>query len=236
MTKLIRNAFRVSDTSNKSNWLRAAVLGSNDGIISIAGLVIGVSEAAQSKDAVLAAGIAGIVAGVISMAVGEYISVRTQRDMEEASLSQERLDLADYPKEELEDLVSAYEKEGLEPNIAETVAKEFTQANAFMAHAETDFHIDPNHLTNPWKSVIASSIAFIASALIPLSAIMLSNNNYAILVVFTSVILALIVTGTLTARVSGTSTFRSTLRIVIGGTIAMIVTYVAGVLFRVAGV
>ena len=236
MIKLKRNLFKGPNAYKQSSWLRAAVLGSNDGIISIAGLVIGVLEATQSKEAVFTAGIAGIIAGVISIAVGEYISVKTQRDMEESSLAKERQNLVNYPKEELEDLVSAYEKEGLKPNIAETVATEFTEANAFMAHAEADLHIDPNHLINPWKSVVASSISFVLSALIPLSAIMLCPQTYSVLAVFVSVIIALTITGTLTAKISGANTLRSTLRIVIGGTIAMVATYIAGILFRVAGV
>lgn len=230
----IKNKSRSFNTNARSNWLRAAVLGSNDGIISIAGLVIGVSEAAQSKDAVLAAGIAGIIAGVISMGISEYISVRTQRDMEEALLAKERLDLASHPKEELADLVSAYEKEGLKPSVAETVAAEFTEASAFVTHAEVDLHIDPNHLTNPWKSVFASAAAFIISALIPLSVMMLSASNCAALITFTAVVVALIITGILTARISGANVFRSTLRIVVGGAIAMSVTYLVGALFRIA--
>ena len=222
--------------SQQSNWLRAAVLGSNDGIISIAGLVIGVAGATQSKTAILTAGLAGIVAGALSMAVGEYVSVSTQRDTENALLAKEKRDLVEYPQEELADLVSAYESDGLEPKIAKAVAVELTKVNAFAVHADVDLHIDPKNLTNPWSAVLASAGSFVVGAIIPLIIIMLPVGEYTVVVTFVSVILALTLTGILSARISGANVFKSTLRIVLGGAIAMTVTYVIGNLFKIIGV
>ena len=222
--------------SQQSNWLRAAVLGSNDGIISIAGLVIGVAGATQSKTAILTAGLAGIVAGALSMAVGEYVSVSTQRDTENALLAKEKRDLVEYPQEELADLVSAYESDGLEPKIAKAVAVELTKVNAFAVHADVDLHIDPKNLTNPWSAVLASAGSFVVGAIIPLIIIMLPVGEYTVVVTFVSVILALTLTGILSARISGANVFKSTLRIVLGGAIAMAVTYVIGNLFKVIGI
>ncbi len=222
--------------SQQSNWLRAAVLGSNDGIISIAGLVIGVAGATQSKTAILTAGLAGIVAGALSMAVGEYVSVSTQRDTENALLAKEKRDLVEYPQEELADLVSAYESDGLEPKIAKAVAVELTKVNAFAVHADVDLHIDPKNLTNPWSAVLASAGSFVVGAIIPLIIIMLPVGEYTVVVTFVSVILALTLTGILSSRISGANVFKSTLRIVLGGAIAMTVTYVIGNLFKIIGV
>ncbi len=236
--KIVKSKYKpyAKNTNEKSSWLRAAVLGSNDGIISIAGLVIGVASATHSKTAVLTAGLAGIVAGALSMAAGEYVSVSTQRDTENALLAQEKQDLAQYPKEELNDLISAYEADGLEPKIARTVAVELTKANAFTVHADVDFHIDPKNLTNPWSSVIASAGSFVAGALIPLIVIMIPVETYTVPITFMSVIVALIVTGILSAKISGTANiFKSTLRVVAGGAIAMIVTYAIGNIFKVIG-
>ena len=222
----------VNDTNEKANWLRAAVLGSNDGIISIAGLVIGVSEATQSKAAVITAGLAGIIAGAISLGAGEYVSVCSQRDMENALLSKEKSDLIKYPKEEYNDLVLAYEDDGMKPKMAKAVATELTESNAFITHAEVDLHIDPDHLTSPWSSVIASTLSFIIGALIPLSAIMLPVGDFTLIIVSVAVVVALSITGVLTAKLSGASIAKSTLRVVAGGVLAMIVTYLAGYLFR----
>ena len=221
--------------NKQENRLRAAVLGANDGIVSIAGLVIGVAEASQSKTAILTAGLAGIIAGALSMAVGEYISVSTQRDTEKAMLAEERRDLKYHPKEELADLAVIYEDEGLTKKTAKTVAAEFTKADAFTAHAESELHIDPNNLTNPWSSMLASAGSFTIGALIPLVAIMLPIGVFTVPVTFISVIFALTIAGIISAKQSGADIRKSTLRVVVGGTIAMVVTYVIGNIFRVVG-
>lgn len=227
-----RNTIGKVDTRGQSNWLRAAVLGSNDGIISIAGLVVGVASATQSKSAILIAGLAGIVAGAMSMAAGEYLSVSAQRDTENALLANERKDLVDHPEEELADLVSAYKSEGMDPKIAKVVALELTESNAFATHAEVDLDIDPKHLTKPWSAVFASASSFVVGSLIPLAAVLISVEKYTVVIIFVSVIFALIITGIISAKISGANVFKTTSRVVLGGAIAMIVTYVIGNLFK----
>jgi VIT1/CCC1 family predicted Fe2+/Mn2+ transporter len=224
-----------TNLNKRENRLRAAVLGANDGIVSIAGLVIGVAEVTQSKSAILTAGLAGIVAGALSMAVGEYISVSTQRDTEKALLAGERRDLRDHPKEELSGLETIFEDEGLSKKTATKVAKEFTRADAFTAHAEAELHIDPKDLTNPWTSLLASAGSFILGSTIPLIAIMLPIGAFSVPATFVSVIIALIIAGTISAKMSGANILKSTLRVVIGGTIAMVVTYIIGNIFRITG-
>jgi VIT1/CCC1 family predicted Fe2+/Mn2+ transporter len=221
--------------NKKENRLRAAVLGANDGIVSIAGLVIGVAEAAQSKSAILTAGLAGIIAGAMSMAVGEYISVSTQRDTEESLLNEEKLDLKNHPKEELDDLVSIYKAEGLDLKTANSVAKELTKADALAVHADVDLHIDPKHLTNPWVSMIASASSFIVGSLIPLVAIMLPVGDFSVPVTFGAVVVALAIAGVLSARASGSNIRKSTIRVIVGGMIAMSVTYIIGNIFHTTG-
>ncbi|MEI6228751.1 MAG: VIT family protein [Candidatus Saccharibacteria bacterium] len=222
--------------NKQENRLRAAVLGANDGIVSIAGLVIGVAEATQSKTAILTAGLAGIIAGAMSMAVGEYVSVSTQRDTEEAMLNKERKDLRNHPQEELEDLANIYQSEGLSRKTAENVARELSVKHALEAHADVDLHIDIKNLTNPWSSMLASAGSFVLGSVIPLAAIMLPVGNLTTPVTFGAVIVALIVAGILSAKASGANIRRSTLRVVAGGIIAMVVTYVIGNIFKVAGV
>jgi len=224
------------DLNKRENRLRAAVLGANDGIVSIAGLVIGVAEVTQSKTAIFTAGLAGIIAGAMSMAVGEYVSVSTQRDTESALLSVEKSDLINHPQKELEDLASVYENEGLNSGTAMSVAKELTKADAFTAHAEAELHIDPKRLTNPWSSMLASAGSFIFGALIPLITIMLPIGIYKVPATFISVIAALTLVGFLSAKASNSDIRKSITRVVVGGIIAMSVTYIIGNVFRVAGI
>jgi VIT1/CCC1 family predicted Fe2+/Mn2+ transporter len=233
----IRSRFHrnSADLSGKTNWLKAGVLGSNDGIISISGLVIGVASATDSKTAVLTAGLAGIAAGALSIAVGEYLSVSIQRDSENTLLAGEKRELRIHPKEELNDLVSVYVSEGLSVKEAEVVARELTKANALAAHADVDYHLDTKHLTSPWASVFASAGSFIVGAFIPLIFIMLPTKEYTVQVAFISVIIALIVTGIISAKMSGVGIIKPTLRVVIGGAAAMTITYMLGNLIRLAG-
>jgi VIT1/CCC1 family predicted Fe2+/Mn2+ transporter len=227
--KHVATRFNRNRTNERSNALRAAVLGANDGIISIAGLVIGIAAATSSKQLVLTAGVAGIVAGAMSIAVGEYVSVSTQRDVEKSLLEQERKALREQPDEELELLTEELEVEGVRPYKSKHIAQELTTANAYLVHAATDFHIDPRHLTNPWSSVIASACAFVLGALIPLGFIMLPTGQFTEIVVFISVVVALTISGIFSSIVSESSRkISSTLRVVAGGVIAMTVTYTLG--------
>ena len=154
----------MANATHKLNWLRASVLGANDGIVSIAGLVLGVAGATNSGTAILAAGIAGIVAGAISMAAGEYISVSSSRDTEKAILEDEHYQLKNFPKRELEELIAIYRERGLTEKTAELVAKELSKKDVFAAHAHMELSIDPNNLTNPWHAAFASAGAFLLGA------------------------------------------------------------------------
>jgi VIT1/CCC1 family predicted Fe2+/Mn2+ transporter len=221
---------------SKLNWLRASVLGANDGIVSIAGLVVGVAGVTNSTGVIFTAGMAGIIAGAISMAAGEYVSVSSSRDTERALLAKEKHELATYPKEELAELIAIYEKKGLSKDTATLVGKELTKHDAFTAHVEAELGIDPNNLTNPWHAAFASAAAFLVGAIIPLTAIMLPPEAFRIPVAFIAVLGALVITGTVSAKVGEANILRAVIRVVSGGALAMIVTYAVGKMFGVSGV
>lgn len=220
----------------KLNWLRAAVLGANDGIVSIAALVVGVAGATNSISAIFTAGIAGILAGALSMAAGEYVSVSSQRDTEKVLIEKERDELATRPDAELEELTKLYENKGLTHATAITVAQELTAHDAFAAHLEAELHIDPKKLVNPWQAAFASAASFFAGAVLPMLAIVIPPEGWRIPVTFASVILALAVTGSLSAYAGGANKTRAVVRVVFGGVFAMTVTYMIGKLFSVTGI
>jgi VIT1/CCC1 family predicted Fe2+/Mn2+ transporter len=216
------------------NWLRAGVLGANDGIVSTAGLVIGVAAATTDRGAILTAGLAGLAAGAMSMAAGEYVSVSTQRDTERALLAKERRELAEMPEEELAELAALYEQRGLSPALAQKVAVELTEHDALAAHAEVELGIDPNALTNPWHAAWASMLAFTVGALLPLIAILLPTPTGRIPLTAASVVIALALTGWISARMGGAALRPAVVRNVGGGAVAMAVTYAIGSLVGVA--
>ena len=210
------------------NWLRAGVLGANDGIVSTAGLVIGVAAATTERAAILTAGLAGLAAGAMSMAAGEYVSVSTQRDTEQALLAKERRELREMPEEELAELTDLYEARGLSPDLAHQVALQLTQHDALAAHAEVELGIDPEELTNPWHAAWASMAAFTVGALLPLAAILLPPPGGRVAVTAASVVVALALTGWLSATLGGARLRPAVLRNVAGGVLAMAVTYAIG--------
>jgi VIT1/CCC1 family predicted Fe2+/Mn2+ transporter len=221
-------------SGSKLNWLRASVLGANDGIVSISGLVVGVAGATSSKNAIMIAGLAGVLAGALSMAAGEYVSVSTQRDTEKALLAKEAWELENMPKEELAELTAIYQHKGLKRSTAELVAKELTAHDAFAAHVDAELGIDPDDLTNPWHAAFASAAAFTAGAIIPMAAILLPPANLRVPVTFIALLIALAVTGVVSAKVGGSSPKKATIRVVLGGALAMAVTYGIGQLFSVS--
>lgn len=225
-----------SGHGSRLNWLRAGVLGANDGIVSISGLVIGVAGATDNSGIILTAGVAGIVAGAISMAAGEYVSVSSQRDSEHALLAKEKYELKNFPKEELEELAGLYEAKGMKKSTAMLVAKELTEHDAFAAHIDAELGIDPANLTNPWHAALASALAFLIGAVIPIIAILLPSAGMRVPVTFISVLVALALTGILSAKIGGSSTVKATIRVVLGGVLAMIVTYSIGRFFGMQGV
>lgn len=210
------------------NSLRAAVLGANDGIVSTAGIVIGVAGATSDPFAILTAGIAGLTAGALSMAVGEYVSVSAQRDTEQALLDVERRELAEMPEEELAELAGLYVRKGLDPDLAHEVAMQLHAHDALAAHAETELGIDPDELTNPWVAAVSSAVAFTVGSVLPLLAIVLAPAAMKVPVTVGAVAAALVLTGFLSARAGGTSSIRAMLRNVGGGLLAMGITYGIG--------
>jgi len=218
----------VGSVSSKLNWLRAGVLGANDGIISTAGIVVGVAAATAARGPILTAGIAGLVAGAVSMALGEYVSVSTQRDTEQALLSKERDELRDEPAAELDELDALYEAKGLSTATARTVAEELTDHDAFTAHAEVELGIDPEELTNPWHAALSSALSFTFGALLPLIAILLPPTALRIPVTFVAVLTALVITGSVSARLGKAPPGRAVIRNVVGGGLALAITYAVG--------
>lgn len=216
--------------ANRLNWLRAGVLGANDGIVSTAGIVMGVAGATDDRTAIAIAGVAGLVAGALSMAAGEYVSVSTQRDSEMALLAKEERELREEPEEELAELADIFVGKGLSERLAREVAEELTAHDALRAHAEAELGIDPDHLTNPWHAAWASMIAFTVGAFLPLLTITMVPESARILVTVAAVTLALALTGWTSARLGYGPAGRAVLRNMAGGLFAMLATYAVGAL------
>lgn len=216
------------------NWLRAAVLGANDGIVSTSSIILGVAGATSSKHTIFIAGLAGLVAGAFSMAVGEYVSVSSQSDAEKAFIAREKYLLESRPEAELKQLAEAYKAKGLSSHTAQEVAEELTKQNALKAHLEIHSGPDPEDLNSPTHAAIASMLSFTAGALIPLLAAVFSPDGVRIPVVFVAVLVALVVTGYGSATVGGASRRRAILRVVLGGAAAMVLTYLVGRIFGTA--
>ncbi|MPZ82042.1 MAG: VIT family protein [Actinophytocola sp.] len=215
------------------NWLRAGVLGANDGIVSVAGLVVGVAGATTDRTAIMIAGVASLVAGALSMAGGEYVSVSTQRDTEQAALRLERYELETMPEAEERELAGIYEDKGLSPELAAEVARELTEYDALEAHAEAELGIDPDELTSPWHAAWASLVAFTCGGLLPLIAIALPPVSLRVSACAAAVVVGLVVTGWLSARLGNAPIGRAVARNVGVGALTMVVTYLVGLLFGV---
>lgn len=212
------------------NWLRAGVLRANDGIVSVAALVVGVAGATTDTGALFTAGIAGLVGGAISMALGEYVSVSSQRDSERALIAKERGELRDMPDQELDELAQLYRDRGLSEATARQVALELTAHDALSAHLEVELHIDQDDLVNPWHAALSSAVSFTVGALLPLLAILLPPPEWRVPVTFAAVLLALAATGTIAARLGGAPRARAAMRLVLGGALALAVTWLIGTL------
>lgn len=219
---------------SKLNWVRAAVLGANDGIVSVSAIILGVAGATNNRAAIFTAGLAGLVAGALSMAVGEYVSVSSQRDTEEVYINREKYRLEHYPKEEFDELVETYKGKGLSAKTAEQVVSELTKGDAVRAHLDAELSLDEADLNSPIQAALASLVSFTIGAIIPLVAAVLASSGVRFLVTFLAVIAALILTGFTSASVNKTPRARAVVRNVIGGALAMIVTYGIGYLFGTA--
>ena len=216
--------------ASRLNWLRAGVLGANDGIVSVAALVVGVAAATTDSGVILIAGVASLLAGAISMALGEYVSVSSQRDSERALIAKETWELENEPEEELAELAGFYVAKGLSAQTAQQVAIELTKHDALAAHLEVELHITADDVSNPWHAAYASAIAFTVGAALPLLAVLLPPAEWRIGATFVAVLVALVITGWLSAHLGSSPKPRAIARIVIGGILALAVTYVIGAL------
>ena len=226
----LEHGFEPHDAASNSklNWLRAGVLGANDGIVSIAALMVGVAAATSDPAALLLTGVAGLSAGAISMALGEYVSVSSQRDSEKAWINKERRELEEFPEEELEELVALYEAQGLKPATARQVAVEMTEVDALKTHLDIELGINQEELTNPLHAAISSAIAFFAGAILPLLAVLLVPGDAKIPATVAASLIALALTGGVGAYIGGAPVPRAILRVTIGGAAALAVTYFIG--------
>ncbi|WP_426624131.1 VIT1/CCC1 transporter family protein [Leifsonia sp. McL0607] len=215
--------------AQRLNWLRAGVLGANDGIVSVAAVVVGVASATSSVPAIVTAGLAALVGGAISMALGEYVSVSSQRDSEHALIAKERRELAEMPEEELAELTGLYEAKGLKPETARQVAIELTEHDALAAHLSAELGIDQEDVVSPWHAAFASAIAFTIGGILPMLTI-LTPASIRIPLTFVIVLIALAVTGYVAAWIGGSSPGRAMVRVVIGGALALAATFAIGAL------
>jgi len=233
MSKITIDNYLDTHYIHRSNWLRAAVLGANDGIISISSLAIGVTAANSTRDAILLATVAGLVAGALSMAAGEYVSVSSQTDIERSDIEREKKELEERPEEELGILAQIYERRGLKKETAALVAKELTEADALGAHVRDELGITELTQANPIQAALASGAAFTAGGFLPLLVIILVPLTQMEIALYSVTIAALIVLGAVAARTGGSSFKRGILRVVIWGTIAMGLSALVGFLFGV---
>ena len=224
----------AAGVTGRLNWLRAGVLGANDGIVSVAGLVVGVAGATPDRGPIFTAGVAGLVAGAVSMALGEYVSVSSQRDSEAALIAEERRELAESPAEELAELTAIYQAKGLKPETARQVAIELTQHDPLAAHVDAELGMDPEDLTSPGQAAVASAIAFTLGALLPLVAILLPPLHLRVPVTAAVVLAALALAGATSARIGRSSVRLAVARIVLGGSVGLALTYGIGQLFGTA--
>lgn len=217
--------------AQRMNWLRAGVLGANDGIVSTAAVVVGVAGATTEVVPVLLAGAAALVGGAISMALGEYVSVSSQRDSERALIQKERRELEDDPEAEFKELTGLYQEQGLTPATAHLVAEELTEHDALTAHLAVELNIDQEDVVSPWHAAFASLIAFTIGAVLPLVTILLLPHPARIVWTFVAVLIALAVTGYIAAWIGGSDRWLAVLRLVIGGALALGATFLVGSLF-----
>jgi VIT1/CCC1 family predicted Fe2+/Mn2+ transporter len=217
--------------SQRIGWLRAAVLGANDGIVSTASLIVGVAAAGTARQGILIAGLAGLVAGAMSMAAGEYVSVSSQKDTEAADLERERRELEAEPERELQELQGIYESRGLEPDLALRVAEQLTARGALAAHARDELGFTEVSTARPIQAALASAGTFAVGAALPLVAAALVPRSSTVPVVATSSLVFLAVLGTLAAGVGGANRWRGALRVLFWGALAMALTTLVGRLF-----
>lgn len=222
--------------AQRLNWLRAGVLGANDGIVSVAAIGVGVAGATTATGPILTASLAALVGGAISMALGEYVSVSGQRDSEHALIEKERRELEETPDEELAELAGLYQAKGLSRETALTVANELTAHDALAAHLSIELNIDQDDVVSPWHAAFASAVAFLVGGVIPLITILLPPQQFRVPVTFIVVLFALAATGLISAHLGGAGRVRAAARVVIGGALALVATFTIGALLGTSGV
>ena len=220
--------------AGRMNWLRAGVLGADDGIVSVAGIVVGVAGATSSRGAIFTAGMAGLVAGAVSMALGEYVSVSSQRDSEHALVDLEKQELATSADCETTELAGIYRAKGLSASTAAIVASELMAHDALGAHLDAELNLDPNDTASPVQAAAASAFAFTLGALLPLLAMMVSPAGVRVPITVIAVLVALGAAGAASASIGGSSPRVAVLRIVIGGAAGLAFTYAVGHFFGTA--
>lgn len=223
---------------SRAGWLRAAVLGADDGIVSTAALVLGVAASDASRAATLTAGLAGLVAGAMSMAVGEYVSVSSQRDVEQADLARERAELAADPEAELDELTRIYERRGLSATLAREVAVELskgTAADRLAVHARDELGLTDEMLARPLQAAVASAMSFSLGAAIPIIVLFLSSRSLRVALIATTALAALALLGFVGASAGGARRDRASLRVLVGGAAAMAATTLIGRLVGAVG-
>jgi VIT1/CCC1 family predicted Fe2+/Mn2+ transporter len=218
---------------NRSGWLRAGVLGANDGILSTASIIIGVAAASSTRDPILLAGVAGLVAGALSMAAGEYVSVSSQTDVEKSDLAREKQELIDTPQEELLELAKIYKGRGLKTETALEVARQLTAHNALEAHARDELGIHEMTEAKPLQAALSSGVAFTVGGFLPVLVAFLAPLKGMEYIQYTFAILFLAVLGIVAARAGGSNPIKAVLRITFWGTLAMGLTALIGYLFQV---
>lgn len=221
--------------AQRLNWLRAGVLGANDGIVSVAAIVVGVAGATTAASSVFTAGMAGLIGGAVSMALGEYVSVSSQRDSEHALIEKEKRELAEQPEEELAELAGLYEQRGISAATARQVAIELTERDALRAHLSTELNIDIDDVVSPWLAAFSSAVAFLVGGILPMLAIMLPPDPLRVPVTFVTVIAALGITGVVGAALGGSPKLRAAVRLIVGGAAALLVTFAIGSLLGTSG-
>jgi vacuolar iron transporter family protein len=219
--------------SGRGGWLRAGLLGSNDAIVSTASLMLGVSASEASRGQVLVAGVAGLVAGALSMGAGEYVSVSSQRDAERADLEREKAELAADPESELAELTQIYVKRGLDPTLARAVAVQLTAHDQLGAHAHDELNLDPHALARPFQAAWISTLSFSVFAMVPILALLVSPPSLRLLFIGAISLASLAVTGALGGWLGGAPLLRASARVAIGGALAMGFTTAVGRLFGV---
>ena len=220
----------------RSNWLRAAILGANDGILSTASIVIGVAAASSTREPVILAGVAGLVAGALSMAAGEYVSVSSQADLENADLEREKKELEEMPEEELRELAKIYEERGLSHELSLKVAEELTAYNALEAHARDELGINEITQAKPLQAALASGGAFVFGGLLPIIVALFGDIEKMEWLQYVFAIIFLMTLGTIAAKTGGSNILRAIIRITFWGTLAMGATAYIGSLFGLSGI